>query len=176
MNEYKLKGDYKNIKKNLLDKIEEIVADGDIYADENKDIINDFLQKVDYNHCNSVCEFIASLFNVDRADILTCDKHNGLVHARWMYWKTLKFIFLKTHREIAVLSSIEGHFVNAASINIGIKNLEEEMKMDYLLQQKWDIVKKLVYLGKDRKDEMPKEDMNVKILKPKGVNIDIVDK
>ena len=82
MNEYKLRKDYQNINKSIIDKIANIVENGSIANPKHKDAINEFMKTVDYDYCNSVCEFIASIFNVNRDDLLM---HAGLIGTPYIF-------------------------------------------------------------------------------------------
>ena len=181
MNEYKLKKDYHNINKNIIDKVANIIKDGDITDPKHKDTINEYLKSVDYNYCNSLCEFIASLFNVDRADLLSCDKRSDITHARWMYWNTLYFMLRKNYREISTLSSIEGCRKDISTIGKGIETLNFEMKNDILLKSKWNIIQQFVFIGNHPNaydtpfSDVISKPLNITVRKPKNVKVTIID-
>lgn len=181
MNEYKLRKDYQNINKSIIDKIANIVENGSIANPKHKDAINEFMKTVDYDYCNSVCEFIASIFNVNRADILSCDKRSDITHARWAYWHTLYFSFKRTYREIAIISSLEGELKDISTIRKGIDSLQSEINGNSLLKNKISMIKQLIYIGNhpDSYDtpfsDVVSKDIHVMIKKPKGISIDVIE-
>ena len=181
MNEYKLRKDYHNISKSVIDKVANIIKDGDITDPKHKDTINEYMRAVDYNYCNILCEFISSLFNVDRAEVLSCDKRSDITHARWMYWNTLYYMFKKSYREIAIISSLEGETKDVSTVHKGIESLGYEMKTDILLKDKWNIIQQFVFIGKHPNaydtpfSDIISKPINITVHKPKNVNVTIID-
>ena len=181
MNEYKLRKDYQNINKSILDKIATIVQSGSIANPKPKEAINEFMKKVDYDYCNSLCEFIASIFNVNRAEILSYDKRSDITHARWAYWYTLCYSFKRTYREIAIMSSLEGEIKDVSTIRKGIDSLQFEMKTNPMLRSKISTIKQLIYIGEHPNSydtpfsDAINRDIHVMIKKPKGVSIDVIE-
>lgn len=173
MNESKLKQDYRNINKKCIEEIEKLKDSSEQICNES---IKEYLKDIEYNYYNNLCDFIASIFNVDRADIISSDKRMNVVRARWMFWMALKFLLKKTNQEISSLTDLEGKFFNASSISFGINNIQSEMKNDFLLAGKWEVIKKMILPPKEIKDEDSKEEMTIKIIKPKGVILDIIEK
>lgn len=179
MNESKLKKDFQNINKNIVDKVYNIAKDNDITNPEYEPLIKELMGSVDYDYANSLAEFIASLFGVDRCDMLTKSKSVNIVHARELWWNALYFLMGKNYKEIALITTLEDSTWRKVSIGIGINRVSVEMKNNYELQNKWDIIKKMVSVGKhdsscnDNTGEPIK--YKVKVYKPKNVNIEIVE-
>jgi len=177
MNERKLKSDYQNINKNVIDKVINIIKDGDITNPKYKDLINDCLNAVDYDYCNSIGDFVASICNVDRADMLSKDRSLNIVNARSLWWYALYFMLRKSYREISLISSMEDIEWTYDSIGHAINRIQNEFKSDSILRNKWDIIKKLIYIDKypDSYDT-PFSDFigrKVRIIKPKNLEIEI---
>lgn len=179
MNEYKMRKDYQNINKSIIDKISNIVQSGSIANPKHKEAINEFMKATDYDYCNSLCEYIASLFNVNRAEILSYDKRKDVTYARWSYWHTLYYSFRKSYREIAVMSSLEGEIKDISTIRKGIESLNYELKANDMLRKKLGMIKQLIYIGEHPNSydtpfsDAISKDIHVMITRPKGVKIDI---
>ena len=179
MNESKLNKDYQNINKAIIDKVYNIINNGDITNPKYKPIIKELMESVDYNYANSIGEFVASLFGVDRCDMLSKDKTINIVHARSLWWNALYFIMGKSYKEISTISSLEDIVWNYNSVCESINRIGNEINNNYELQNKWDIIKKIIYIGKHEKSG----DNNiggsikhkVKIYKPKDVDIEVVN-
>lgn len=177
MNEKKLKSDYQNINKNIIDKVSNIIKNGDITNPIYKKDINELLRTIDYDYCNSIGEFVASICNVDRADILAKDKSTDIVHARCLWWYSLYFMLRKNYREISIISSIEDVEWSYEAVSAAITRIQSELQTDYVLQNKWDFIKKMIYIGKHQDAyDTPFSDTigrKIKIYKPKNIEIEI---
>lgn len=179
MNENKLKKDYQNINKNIIDKIAHIIKDGDITDEGNKEAIKEYLSTSDYNYCSCIGEYIASLFGVDKCDILSKDKSINLVHARSLWFNAMRFMLRKSYREIAVLISLEDVSWSEATIADAVRRIEDELKNNIDLQAKWDIIKKMIYIGKHpnayNNPFSAPTGYKIKVFKPKNIEIEIVE-
>lgn len=179
MNENKLKKDYHNINKNIIDKVANIIKEGDITDPKNKELIKEYLANTDYEYCNCIGEFVASIFGVDKCDILAKDKSIELVHARCLWWYALYFMLRKSYREISILVNLEDVTWNEKSICVSINRIQEELTNNIELQTKWDIIKKMIYIGehKNAYDNPFSMSMGYKIrvYKPKGVKIEVIE-
>ena len=181
MNELKLKKDYMNIPGKTISEIEKLIDNGTIYDATNKEKIKEILRSVDFNTINSIGDFISSIFGVDRADVLSSDKTVEITHARWMWWYSLYFMLHKSYRMIAIFTSLEHGKRDPSIIALGINKLQAEMKNNYDLRRKWDIIKKMIYLGMHPNDYddpfadgyHPRE--KIKISKSKNVDIEIIN-
>lgn len=81
MNCQKLKNDFINMKDKTLKEV------------------CDILRKYDMNWEISLSYFVASLFGVDRADMLSKDRSKDIVYARWFYWYVLREVCKKTMKQ-----------------------------------------------------------------------------
>ena len=81
MNVEKLKKNYQGIDKNILEKVSEVIRKGEIGEEKNKSLIKKYLEEVNYDYCNNICEFICSLFHVDRSEVLSSDGRSDITHA-----------------------------------------------------------------------------------------------
>ena len=89
MNCQKLKNDFINMKDKTLKEV------------------CDILRKYDMNWEISLSYFVASLFGVDRADMLSKDRSKDIVYARWFYWYVLRKVCKKDYETIAQEVSID---------------------------------------------------------------------
>ena len=180
MNVEKLKKNYQGIDKNILEKVSEVIRKGEIGEEKNKSLIKKYLEEVNYDYCNNICEFICSLFHVDRSEVLSSDGRSDITHARWMYWNALSFMLKLTYREISVLSSVDGAKVSLSAISLGIGCLQEDMRTNMLLRNKWYAVKQMIFVNDnpDRYEEPFSEPIghpisHVHIVADKNVKFDI---
>jgi len=181
MNEIKMRKDYRDLGERTISDIERVIENGEIYSPKNKAKLKDILQKMDFNSANAIGEFTASIFGVDRADLLSSDRTMEVTYARWMYWYALYFMCRKSYRMIAILTSLETNGHKPDAICSGITKLQTEMKVNNSLQQKWDVIKKMIYIGRhpdayDNPFSDPMPIQHVKVIKPKNVEIEIVEK
>ena len=88
MNESKLRENYKNIQNNTFKEITKI------------------LKNNNYDVYNNLSDFIASIFNVDRSDMLSKSLDRDICRARWMLWAALYNFYEKTYEEIAAMTGL----------------------------------------------------------------------
>lgn len=179
MNENKLKEDYQNIYKNTINKVANIIKEGDIKDPKNKDLIKEYLNNTDYEYCNCIGEFIASLFGIDRADMIVKDKSIEVVHARGLWWYALYFMMHKSDREISIMMELSDATWKETSICLCRNRIKDELKLDIDLRYKWDMIKKMIYIDKhpNAYDEPFSAPIGykIKIFKPKGIDVQIVE-
>lgn len=156
MDQDKIKEQYRAINDTTCKKIEEI------------------LENMDFNSCDNIGDFIAALFSVDRADMLSKDRTIKVVHARWMWWYAMYLMYHKSYSEIACITTFEGVERNSNSIVLSIKKLQSELKNNLDLRLKWAVIKTMV---SSRQDEVinTKSNNKVRIYKPKHVEIEVTD-
>lgn len=130
MNCQKLKNDFINMKDKTLKEV------------------CDILRKYDMNWEISLSYFVASLFGVDRADMLSKDRSKDIVYARWFYWYVLREVCKKDYKTIAQEVSIDDAIFVTSSIYQGISNMQELISSNSFYRDKWMIVKSMVSLKK----------------------------
>lgn len=130
MNCQKLKNDFINMKDKTLKEV------------------CDILRKYDMNWEISLSYFVASLFGVDRADMLSKDRSKDIVYARWLYWYVLREVCKKDYETIAQEVSIDDAIFVTSSIYQGISNMQELISSNSFYRDKWMIVKSMVSLKK----------------------------
>lgn len=130
MNCQKLKNDFINMKDKTLKEV------------------CDILRKYDMNWEISLSYFVASLFGVDRADMLSKDRSKDIVYARWFYWYALREVCKKDYETIAQEVSIDDAIFVTSSIYQGISNMQELISSNSFYRDKWMIVKSMVSLKK----------------------------
>ena len=130
MNCQKLKNDFINMKDKTLKEV------------------CDILRKYDMNWEISLSYFVASLFGVDRADMLSKDRSKDIVYARWCYWYVLREVCKKDYETIAQEVSIDDAIFVTSSIYQGISNMQELISSNSFYRDKWMIVKSMVSLKK----------------------------
>lgn len=130
MNCQKLKNDFINMKDKTLKEV------------------CDILRKYDMNWEISLSYFVASLFGVDRADMLSKDRSKDIVYARWFYWYVLREVCKKDYETIAQEVSIDDAIFVTSSIYHGISNMQELISSNSFYRDKWMIVKSMVNLKK----------------------------
>lgn len=108
----------------------------------------DILRKYDMNWEISLSYFVASLFDVDRADMLSKDRSKDIVYARWFYWYVLREVCKKDYETIAQEVSIDDAIFVTSSIYQGISNMQELISSNSFYRDKWMIVKSMVSLKK----------------------------
>lgn len=126
MNEAKLKQDFQKI-------------DESIYIE-----INEILKRHNYDWYICLAEIVAAIFDVDKCDILTKDKSEGLVYARWTYWYALNTFCHKNYREIAEDSSIDDTKFVPNTIKDGIICIQALIAQNAFYAEKWRTIKRLV--------------------------------
>ena len=163
MNESKLRENYKNIQNNTFKEITKI------------------LKNNNYDVYNNLSDFIASIFNVDRSDMLSKSLDRDICRARWMLWSALYNFYEKTYEEIAKLASYEDNTTTGSGVLQGIKKLNEEMQNSINLKDKWFQVRQLITLGRsphnysnDLSKTMGYKPQRIKVCVPKDVEVDIV--
>ena len=182
MNENKLKREMQNVSENIINKLQNVIKDGDITDPRYKGLINDFMNGVDYTYCNCLGEYISSLYGIDRADLLVKDKTVNVAYARAMWWMAMRFMLNKPFSEIAVITSLENIEWSTSSITQSVNRLGEEMRDkngSYELKYKWDLVKKLIIIGRKPNDyDAPFSSTygyKIRVMKPHNVNVEVVD-
>lgn len=130
MNCQKLKNDFINMKDKTLKEV------------------CDILRKYDMNWEISLSYFVASLFGVDRADMLSKDRSKDIVYARRFYWYVLREVCKKDYETIAQEVSIDDAIFVTSSIYQGISNMQELISSNSFYRDKWMIVKSMVNLKK----------------------------
>lgn len=130
MNCQKLKNDFINMKDKTLKEV------------------CDILRKYDMNWEISLSYFVASLFGVDRADMLSKDRSKDIVYARWFYRYVLREVCKKDYETIAQEVSIDDAIFVTSSIYQGISNMQELISSNSFYRDKWMIVKSMVSLKK----------------------------
>lgn len=130
MNCQKLKNDFINMKDKTLKEV------------------CDILRKYDMNWEISLSYFVASLFGVDRVDMLSKDRSKNVVYARWFYWYTLRELTKKEYEIIAKETSVDDTIFAADAIKNGIRGIKELISSNSFYRDKWMMVKSMVSLKK----------------------------
>lgn len=179
MNEEKLKREFANVNRNIIDKLQNVIKDGDITNPKYKGLINEFMNSVDYTYCNCIGEYIASLFGIDRCDMLAKDKTINVTYARNMWWLAMRYMLRKSFGEIALISSFESIEWDESTINHSVSKINKEIEDNFELRYKWDMVKKLIAIGKNGNAyDNPfsaKYGYKIRVMRPKNVEVEVVE-
>lgn len=130
MNEEKIQKDYCNLDEKTFKEISRI------------------LKKYDWNVYDSLSCFVASIFNINRGDMLSTanTKDDNILHARQLFWTGLHYFCGKSYQDIARLTLIEGGEYAPRTIGDNINSFEAERRTNQILDNKYHIIKNLIKL------------------------------
>lgn len=111
------------------------------------------LHRASYSIQDVIASYIASLCDVDVADMLSiCDKYS-ISHARWLLWYTLQKIDGDTYERIAEKTSIDHCKFSARAIGHGITMMTHMIETIPIWKYRWGIVNRLIKSFKESIDQ-----------------------
>lgn len=116
--------------------------------------INEILKRYDYDWYIFFTYFIASIFGVDSADLLSKDKRPAVTYARWMLWYSIYTYCGKSFKEIAEICAVDGASFSAPAIMDGILRIKSMINTEPFFNEKWYVIKSIIT---NKKASMKKE-------------------
>lgn len=107
------------------------------------------LRRMDYDTQDMVSSFVASICNVDVADMLSSSNNLHLAQSRSLYWYAMRYLTKDTYQRISERSKLDGHAFSPESIAISIPKMTELIENDSVWKRRWVIVRRMLNLLQD---------------------------
>lgn len=107
------------------------------------------LRKYDYDTQDMLASFVASICNVDVADMLSsCDKLH-IAQSRWLFWYAMRYVTHETYERIAERTMICGNRFSSRAVGAGITKMNGMIDTNDEWKQRWMVIKRMVKLKED---------------------------
>lgn len=138
------------------------------------DVARDALKGYTDNVKDMVAELVASLCDVDKREMLSEPRIAPLVQARWFYWYVIKQLYGTTNESISKQFAGKHRF-KTSCVTQGISKMSMLIQSNTVWTKRWSIVKRVIMdANKVEQQELFVQNTTVKIIHPKGVNVEII--
>lgn len=102
------------------------------------------LQKYDYDLQDSLASFVASICEVDYADMLSQNTKSNVSLARWLYWYALRFMTNESYEQIAERTAFDGYKYTKDAIRKAVEKMGSIINTERKWQNRWVLVRKMI--------------------------------
>lgn len=114
--------------------------------------IEAILRKFDYDSQDMISSFVASLCDVDIADMLSVTHNTQIAQARWLYWYTIRYFTHDTYKTISERTRLDGHSFTPENVGVCISKMSSLIETDDAWKRRWLLTKRMVRLLYDPHD------------------------
>lgn len=114
--------------------------------------IEKILRRYDYNEQDMIATFVASLCDVDVADMLSVTNNAQISQARWLYWFALRYYTHDTYQSISERTKMDGHAFASAGIGVCIGKMSDLIETDDVWKRRWVVTRRMIRLMSDPND------------------------
>lgn len=121
---------------------------------ESKDFkqIESILRHYDYDNFDAIGCFVSSIMGVKRADMLSKDKSEDLIDARYLFWYAMNYMSKKSYKQIADFCTLDGTHFEYGTISKGVNSIRQKIEANPYICNKWLMIKKMIYLKSNPND------------------------
>ena len=121
---------------------------------ESKDFkqIESILRHYDYDNFDAISCFISSIMGIKRADMLSKDKSEDLLDARYLFWYAMNYMSKKSYKQIADFCTLDGAHFEIGAISKGVNSIRQKIETNPYICNKWLMIKKMIYLKNNPTD------------------------
>lgn len=114
--------------------------------------IEEILRRYNYNEQDMIGSFVASICDVDYADMLSANNKSHVAQARWLYWMALRYFTRETYQRISERTTFDGHRFAPEGIGICITKMTELTETDEMWKRRWLTTKRMIKILRDPHD------------------------
>lgn len=154
---------------------EQIKNDWQRLETENIEKACDLLRQHESRIEDYMADIVASLCNVDCAEMLTNSSVAYLAQARWLYWYAIRYMTNETYDKIAMRTTAKsGCKFTPNGIGQSINKMALLVAQEPIWVKRWTIIKHIIKL-RDMvvKEKSEMETVTMKIIAPKGVKVEL---
>lgn len=154
---------------------EQIKNDWQRLETENIEKACDLLRQHESRIEDYMADIVASLCNVDCAEMLTNSSVAYLAQARWLYWYAIRYMTNETYDKIAMRTTAKsGCKFTPNGIGQSINKMALLVAQEPIWVKRWTIIKHIIKLRDTVvKEKSEMETVTMKIIAPKGVKVEI---
>ena len=154
---------------------EQIKNDWQRLETENIEKACDLLRQHESRIEDYMADIVASLCNVDCAEMLTNSSVAYLAQARWLYWYAIRYMTNETYDKIAMrTTAISGCKFTPNGIGQSINKMALLVAQEPIWVKRWTIIKHIIKLRDTViKEKGDMETLTMKIIAPKGVKVEL---
>ena len=154
---------------------EQIKNDWQRLETENIEKACDLLRQHESRIEDYMADIVASLCNVDCAEMLTNSSVAYLAQARWLYWYAIRYMTNETYDKIAMRTTAKsGCKFTPNGIGQSINKMALLVAQEPIWVKRWTIIKHIIKLRDTVvKEKSEMETVTMKIIAPKGVKVEL---
>ena len=154
---------------------EQIKNDWQRLETENIEKACDLLRQHESRIEDYMADIVASLCNVDCAEMLTNSSVAYLAQARWLYWYAIRYMTNETYDKIAIRTTAKsGCKFTPNGIGQSINKMALLVAQEPIWVKRWAIIKRIIKLRDTAvKEKSEMETVTMKIIAPKGVKVEL---
>ena len=154
---------------------EQIKNDWQRLETENIEKACDLLRQHESRIEDYMADIVASLCNVDCAEMLTNSSVAYLAQARWLYWYAIRYMTNETYDKIAIRTTAKsGCKFTPNGIGQSINKMALLVAQEPIWVKRWTIIKHIIKLRDTViKEKGDMETLTMKIIAPKGVKVEL---
>lgn len=118
------------------------------------------LRKYDYNAQDMLSSFVASVCDIDIADMLTTGNQPYAAQARWLFWNAYRYMTHETYERISERTILDGCKFTSESVRTGIFKIQQLIEEDDTWKGRWLIIKRMIKLWRNPHDYYDSDNSN----------------
>lgn len=151
---------------------EQIKADWMRLDDENLRMACEYLSRCESDVEDYLAETVASLCNIDVADMLSDTSTTYLAYPRWLYWYAVRYLTNETYEKIALRTEKKyGYKFSPNGIGQSINKMAALITREPIWTKRWTIIKHIIKLRDT--NEMHQDTVTMRLIAPKGVKVEL---
>lgn len=136
-----------------------------------KDLAN-LLQKHDHDLTMLLATSVASVCNVEVQQMLSTQRKEPYVQARWLMFYALRYAYNCTYEYIAKMTAFKDCKYTYIAVSNGVEKMAAMIAYEPTWKRRWDIIKHLIKQVQGEENVMPKN-QKIVITVPKDIEVEI---
>jgi len=120
-----------------------------------------------------LADYVASVCDVDKDEMLSDTKHLCNSHARWLYWYAYRYMTKESYDAIAKKGESYRRFTESC-VGICVAKMSMMIEQEAIWKKRWAIIKRVVkvILGNMCEEPYDEQILTLKVIAPKGVKVE----
>lgn len=118
------------------------------------------LRRYDYNAQTMLASFVASICDVDIADMLTSSGNTYITQCRALFWYAYRYMTHETHERISERTVLDGCRFTAETVRLSCSKIYTLIEENDMWRGRWLVTKRMIRLWQDPHDYYESDNVN----------------
>lgn len=154
----------------MMGKDEKIIQDWEMIDNAYIDEVCRLLRLHETNIQEYMVDFVASICDVDKLDMMTNVSNLNTIHSRWLFWYAYRYMTKDSFSHISHITLRYGKKFTEQSVSSSVNKMGNMIDNDTIWTKRWTIIKRIIKL---RDSTLSDENQNAVVIVQYPKNVEI---